>query len=75
MFSDNGRAITLATNPLTSARTKHIDVRFHFIGELVRSKTISVEYVPTKKQHAHIIAKALVGADFKAHMSLWGGAE
>ena len=59
-------AIALATNPLRSARTKHIGLRFNFIRELVRSKKISVEYVPGKK-HADILTKALVGADFKAH--------
>ena len=34
VFVDNDRAISLANNPLSSARTKHIDVRFHFIREL-----------------------------------------
>ena len=33
VFVDNDRAISLANNPLSSARTKHIDVRFHFIRE------------------------------------------
>ena len=67
MFVDNGRAISLANNPPSSARTKHIDVRFHFIRELTRSKTISVEYVPTKEQRAHILTKALTGAIFNEH--------
>ena len=31
VFVDSDRAISLANNPLSSARTKHIDVRFHFI--------------------------------------------
>ena len=61
MFADKDRVIALATNPLSSARTKHIDV--HFIRELVRSNT----YVSTKKQRADIVTKTLVGADFKAH--------
>ena len=67
VFVDNDGAISLANNPLSSARTKHIDVRFHFIRELTRSKTISVEYVPTKEQRADILAKALTGAIFKEH--------
>ena len=41
---DNEGAINLATNPFSSARTKHIDVRFHFIRELVSSGTVAVEY-------------------------------
>ena len=43
VFVDNDGTISLANNPRSSARTKHIDVRFHFIRELSRSKTISVE--------------------------------
>ena len=67
VFVDNESAISLATNPLSSARTKHIDVRFHFIRELVRSGTIAVEHVPTKEQHADILTKALTGATFRDH--------
>ena len=65
--ADNDGAIASTTNPLSSARTKHIDVRFHFLRELVRSKTVSVEYVPTKKRRADILPKALVGANFKPY--------
>ena len=67
VFVDNDGAISLANNPLSSARTKHIDVRFHFFRELTRSKTISVEYVPTKEQRADILTKVLTGAIFKEH--------
>ena len=67
VFVDNDGAISLANNPLSSARTKHIDVRFHFIRELTRSKTISVEYVPTKEQRADILTQALTGAILKEH--------
>ena len=67
VFIDNDGAISLANNSLRSARTKHIDVRFHFIRELTRSKTISVEYVPTKEQRADILTKALTGTIFKEH--------
>ena len=51
---DNEGAINLAANPLRSARTKHIDVRFHFIRELVRTGTIAVKHIPTKEQRADI---------------------
>ena len=67
VFVDNNGATSLANNPLSSARTKHIDVCFHFIRELTRSKTISVSYVPAKEQRADILTKALTGAIFKEH--------
>ena len=67
VFVDNDGEISLAINLLSSVRTKHINVRFHFIRESTRSKTISVEYVPTKEQRADILTKALTGAIFKEH--------
>lgn len=67
VYVDNEGAIKLATNPFSSARTKHIDVRFHFVRELVSSGTIEVEYVPTTEQRADILTKALVGPIFREH--------
>ena len=67
VYVDNEGAINLATNPFSSARTKHIDVRFHFIRELVSSGAIAVEYVPTTEQRGDILTKALVGPIFREH--------
>ena len=67
VFVDNGGAINLASNPLSSARTKHIDVRFHFVRELLSSGIIAVKYVPTSEQRADILTKALVGPIFREH--------
>ena len=67
VFVDNDGAISLANNPLSSARTKLIDMRFHFIRGLTGSESISVEYVPTKEQRADILTKALTGAIFEEH--------
>ena len=64
---DNEGAINLASNPLSSARTRHIDVRFHFVRELVSSGTIVVEYVPTSEQRADILTKSLTGFIFREH--------
>ena len=38
VYEDNQRGIALAENPLSSARSKHIDARFHFVRELLRAK-------------------------------------
>ena len=57
----------LIENPLSSARSKHIDVRFHFILELFKARKISVEYVASAEQHADILTKALNRAKFRYH--------
>ena len=65
----NEGAINLAANPLSSARTKHIDIRFHFIRKLVRTGTIALEHIPTKEQRADILTKAVVGTIFREHIN------
>ena len=45
VFEDNQGAIALAENPLSSARSKHIDVRFHFAREVLRAKKMDIQLV------------------------------
>ena len=67
VLEDNQKAKALIENPLSSARSKHIDVRFYFIRDLVRSRKISVEDVASAEQHADILIKALSRANFQYH--------
>src|SRR3984957_7798873 len=56
---DNQAAIHLSSNDGMHGRSKHIDIRHHFIRDHVRSKTIVVKYVNTKKQQADLLTKML----------------
>ena len=67
VLEDNQGEKALIENPLSSARSKHIDVRFHFIRELFKARKISVEYVASAEQHADILTKALSRANFGYH--------
>ena len=67
VLEDNQGAEALIENPLTSSRRKHIDVRFKFIRDLVRTWKISVEYVASIEQHAPILTKALSKANLHYH--------
>ena len=67
VLEDNQEVKALIENPMTSARSKHVDVRFHFIRGLFRTRKISVEYVASAEQHAHILTKALRSANFHHH--------
>ena len=64
VLEDNQGAKELIENPLGSARSKHIDVRFHFIRGLFRTRKISVECVASAENHADILTKALSKANF-----------
>ncbi|CAB1119861.1 unnamed protein product [Ectocarpus sp. CCAP 1310/34] len=67
VLEDNKRALALIENPFSSARSKHIDVRFHFIRELFKSGKITAEYVPTGEQHADMVTKVLGREKLKYH--------
>jgi hypothetical protein len=67
LWCDNQGAIRLARNPGTHRRTKHIDIRWHLIRELVADGVVRLGYVPTASQVADILTKALMRAP---HQSL-----
>jgi hypothetical protein len=59
LFSDSLPAIELANNPEHHAKTKHIDIQYHFVREKILEGIISLNYIPTKEQLADILTKAL----------------
>lgn len=61
LFNDNMGAQRLAENPSFHARSKHIDVRHHFIREMLRKKLLRLEYVPTEDMMANMMTKPLPG--------------
>ena len=67
IFEDNQGAIALAENPLSSARSKHIDVRLHFVRELHRAKKVDIQFVASEEQHADILTKSLAATPFRYH--------
>ncbi len=59
IYCDNISSILLVNNPVYHARTKHIEVDYHFIREKVLAKEIDLIHVNTKDQVADIFTKAL----------------
>ena len=59
IFGYNKGAMAIANNPSSASRSKHINVKFHFIQGLVRAGEIRKLHVGTKYQHAGILTKAL----------------
>ena len=56
---DNTSAINLSKNPVMHSRTKHIEIRHHFIRDHVQKRDCVVEFVETNKQLADIFTKPL----------------
>ena len=49
MYGDNQGAIALTKNPHLNERSKHIDVSYHFIRDLVEKERLKITYVPTNE--------------------------
>ena len=67
IYEDNAGAIKLAENPLSSARSRHIDVRHHFVRNLCEEGIIKDIYVPTEEQRADVLTKSLGLEAFSRH--------
>jgi hypothetical protein len=56
---DNQPAIALAKNPVLHDRSKHIDVKFHFLRDCVDGGQLVIKFVETGRQLADILTKSL----------------
>jgi len=59
LYCDNSSTIKLSKNPVLHGRSKHIDVRFHFLRELVNEGVIKLVYCSTHSQLSDIMTKAI----------------
>ena len=67
IYNDNQSAISLAHADLGQyhARTKHIDIRYHFIRDKIQAGILDVIYCPTNEMAADILTKALPSFKFQ----------
>lgn len=73
IFCDNQGAIALAKNPINHQRSKHIDIRYHFVRDEVVKKKLTILYVPSVDNIADIFTKALSKVKFETFKaSLFG---
>ncbi|XP_019158590.1 PREDICTED: uncharacterized protein LOC109155361 [Ipomoea nil] len=66
IWCDNLGATYLCANPVFHARTKHVEIDFHFVRDMVASGDLIVNFVSTKDQLADIFTKPLPGPRFAA---------
>ncbi|KAG5864215.1 hypothetical protein JTB14_031796 [Gonioctena quinquepunctata] len=59
MKVDNQSAIKLANNPEFHKRTKHIDIKYHFVREASENGVVKIDYVESNLQLADILTKPL----------------
>jgi hypothetical protein len=69
---DNQGAIALSKDNKFHARTKHIDIHYHYIREAIENKNILMQYIPTDDNIADIFTKALPKLKFNKFIKLLG---
>jgi histone deacetylase 1/2 len=78
LWCDNMGATYLSANPIFHARTKHIEIDFHFVRERVASKQLEIRFIPSKDQVADGFTKALPTwqfEEFKYNLNLKKGCD
>ncbi|KAL5499747.1 hypothetical protein EMCRGX_G011207 [Ephydatia muelleri] len=62
---DNQGTIAIARNPVYHARTKHIDIKYHYVREALMDGVIDLVYCPTQQMTADILTKPLSRDQFE----------
>ncbi|PNX93845.1 gag-protease polyprotein, partial [Trifolium pratense] len=65
LYCDSLSAIHISKNPIQHSRTNHIDIKHHFIRDLVDEGTVTLEHTAIEEQLADIVTKALDAAQFE----------
>lgn len=64
IYEDNNGCISIAKNPTSHKRSKHIDIKYHFSREQVEKNVINIHYIPTGSQVADLLTKPLTSPKF-----------
>lgn len=72
IYIDNKSAIDLAKNQVFHGRSKHIDIRFHFIHDCIEKGVIVIKHISTGEQRADILTKAMTTSKFERMRDLLG---
>ena len=64
LWGDNIGANYLSSNPVFHARTKHIEIDFHFVRDMVASKCLNVHFVSSTDQLADLLTKPISYSQF-----------
>ena len=70
LFSDSQSAIHLGKNPIYHERTKHVEVRYHYVRNLIANGTVCIMKVPTENNPADMGTKILTATKFKHCLTL-----
>lgn len=65
IFEDNQGTIALSKNPVCRQRSKHVDIKYHFVRSAHIEGKVTIEYCPTENMVADVLTKPLTKAKFE----------
>lgn len=67
LLSDNNGCIAISKNPAHHSRTKHIDIRYHYIRDQILLQEVNLKYLSTDEMAADMFTKPLTQVKFEKH--------
>ena len=67
IYEDNQGEIFLSENEQVSKSTKHINIRFHFVRDLVRDNRLKIKYIKSEENVSDILTKNVHRKVFERH--------
>jgi hypothetical protein len=62
---DNQSCVKLSENPVSHDKSKHVEIKFHYIRDMVQRKAVLVQYLPTNEQIIDVLTKPLAKSKFE----------
>jgi hypothetical protein len=62
---DNQSCVKLSENPVSHDKSKHVEIKFHYIRDMVQRKAVLVQYLPTDEQITDVLTKPLAKSKFE----------
>ena len=69
---DNKSAITFASEPMVQQRSRHVDIKYHYLRDKLDDKTVVLDFIPTGDMTADIFTKPLPTPLFRKFRSALG---
>ena len=65
IYCDNQSCVKLSKNPVFHDKSKHIEIKYHYIRDMVQRGAVKLQYVAMKEQIADVLTKPLTGVKFE----------
>ena len=65
IFCDNQNCVKLSKNPMFHDKSKHIEIKYHYIRDMVQKGAVKLQYVATDEQTDNLLTKPLARVKFE----------